>query len=263
MAAKVFTVEKPLIGMIHLRPLAGSVRYRQQGPKPIVDAALRDLYALESGGIDAVLIENFGDAPYAKAAPRETIAMMAVVVDCLAEKASVPVGLNVLRNDGLAALSIAAATGAAFVRVNVFAGVAFTDQGVIEGQARDMKWLKRDLGTETKILADVHVKHAAHLTRLEEAALDAARNGPDALIVSGIGTGRRTDPADVQAVRGAVDLPIIIGSGVRIDNLATYRDADGFIVGTILKEDGKTAGAIDVERVRALAEGVASLRDSA
>lgn len=262
MSAKTFTVEKPLIGMIHLLPLAGSVRYRQQGPKPIIDAALRDLYALESGGIDAVLIENLGDTPYAKTAPPETIAMMAVIVDRLAQKASVPIGVNVLRNDGLAAMSIAAATGAAFIRVNVFAGVAFADQGMIEGQARDLMWLKRNLGIETKVLADVHVKHAAHLTRLGEAALDAARNGPDALIVSGIGTGRRTDPADVQTVRSVVDLPVLIGSGVRIDNLATYRDADGFIVGTILKEGGKLGGAIDVERVRALAEGIATLRDS-
>ncbi|MGB2982780.1 MAG: BtpA/SgcQ family protein [Candidatus Bipolaricaulia bacterium] len=262
MASKVFTVEKPLIGMIHLLPLAGSIKYRQQGPKPIIDAALRDLYALESGGIDAVLVENLGDAPYGKDAPRETIAMMAVVVDRLAEKAHVPIGVNVLRNDGLAAMSIAGATGATFVRVNVFAGVAFADQGIIEGLARDLMWLKRDLGTDTKVLADIHVKHAAHLTRLEEAAIDAARNGPDALIVSGIGTGRRTDPEDVQTVKSAVELPIFVGSGVRIDNLATYRDADGFIAGTVLKEDGQLGGPIDVDRVRALAEGVARLRET-
>jgi len=262
MPAKLFTVEKPLIGMIHLLPLAGSVRYKPQGPKPIVDRALQDLYALESGGVDAVLIENLGDAPFAKTAPRETVAMMAVVVDRLAEKATVPIGVNVLRNDGLAAMAIAEATGASFVRVNVFAGVAFADQGVIEGQARDLMWLKRDLGSDAKILADVHVKHAAHLTQLEEAAIDAARNGPDALIVSGIGTGRRTNPEDLQAVKGTVDLPVLVGSGVRIDNIATYREADGFIAGTVLKENGEITGTIDVERVRALAEGIASFRTS-
>jgi len=260
MAGKVFTVEKPLIGMIHLSPLAGSVRYKQQGPKPLVDAALRDLYALESGGVDAVLVENMGDAPFGVTAPRETIAMMAVVVDRLVERAHVPVGVNVLRNDAVAALSIAAATGACFIRVNVFAGVAFADQGIIEGEARELIRLRRGLGADTKILADVHVKHAAHLTSLEEAAIDTARNGPDALIVSGIGTGRRTNPDDLQEVKGVVDLPVFVGSGVRIDNLATYRDADGFIVGTTIKEDGRLEGAIDVEQVRTLADAVASLR---
>jgi len=257
---KPFLVEKPLIGMIHLLPLAGSVGYRKQGGRPILDAALRDLYALETGGIDAVLVENFRDAPYAKMAPRETIAMMSVVIHQLVEKAHVPIGVNVLRNDGLAALAIATAAGASFVRVNVFAGVAFADQGMIEGQARELQWLRKDLGSETSILADVHVKHAAHLTNLEEAAIDAARNRPDGLIVSGIGTGRRTAAEDVQTVKGASCLPVFVGSGVRIDNVSTYRDADGFIVGTVLKEDGQVDRPVDVARVGALAEAVSSLR---
>ena len=253
--------DKPLIGMIHLRPLAGSVGYGKKGTKPILDAALADLYALESGGADGVIVENLGDVPYAKTAPRETVAMMSVIVNRLVEKASIPIGVNVLRNDGLAALSIAAATGASFVRVNVFAGVAFTDQGMVEGLARDMHWLRRDLGTETKILADVHVKHAAHLTTLAEAALDTERNRPDALIVSGIGTGRRTSPEDLQTVKQSVCLPVFVGSGVRIDNISTYRDADGFVVGTVLKADGEVGNPVSVERVRALAEATDALRE--
>ena len=252
---------KPLIGMLHLQPLAGSVSYAREGTKPIIDAALRDLYALESGGVDAVFVENLNDTPFAKTAPIETVAMMATIVHTLVERSHIPIGVNVLRNDGLAAMAIAAATGAAFVRVNVFCGSAFTDQGMIEGQARDLHWLQRDLGTKTLILADVHVKHAAHLTSLEEAALDAERNRPDALIVSGIGTGRRTAPEDLQTVKQVVSLPVLIGSGVRIDNVATYREADGFIVGTVLKEAGDVDAAVDVERVRAMADAVASLRD--
>jgi len=255
-----FAVEKPLIGMIHLQPLAGSVRYVKGSSSAILGAALRDLYALESGGADGVIVENLGDAPYAITAPRETVAMMSVVVHQLVQKSHIPVGVNVLRNDGLAAMAIAAATGASFVRVNVFCGVAFSDQGTIEGQARDLHWLRRDLGTETAILADVHVKHAAHLTSIEEAAIDAERNGPDGLIVSGIATGRRTSPEDLQAVKSVTTLPVLIGSGVRIDNVSTYRDADGFVVGTLLKENGAIGAPVDVERVQALAEAVASLR---
>jgi membrane complex biogenesis BtpA family protein len=161
----------------------------------------------------------------------------------------------------MASMAIAAATGARFVRINVFCGSAFTDQGLIEGQARSLHWLRRDLGTETLILADIHVKHAAHLTSLEEAALDAERNLPDALIVSGIGTGRRTSPADLHAVKGIVSLPVLIGSGVRIDNVATYREADGFIVGTALKEEGRVDAPVDVKRVNAMAAAIASLRN--
>jgi len=255
-----FAVEKPLIGMIHLLPLAGSVAYVKGSSSATLGAALRDLYALESGGADAAIVENLGDAPYAVNAPRETIAMMSIIVHQVVEKAHIPIGVNVLRNDGLAAIAIAAATGATFVRVNVFCGVAFADQGMIEGQARDLHWLRRDLGTETKILADVHVKHAAHPTSIEEAAIDTGRNGADALIVSGIATGRRTSPGDLQAVKSVASLPVLVGSGVRIDNVSTYRDADGFIVGTVLKENGVIGAPVDVERVRALADAVASLR---
>jgi uncharacterized protein len=256
-----FLADKPLIGMIHLPPLAGSVHYARQGVGPIVAAALRDLKELESGGVDAVLVENLGDAPYAKTAPVETVAMMTTVVRALLERARAPVGVNVLRNDGLAAMAIAAATGACFIRVNVFCGVAFTDQGMIEGQARSLHQLQRDLGSETLILADVHVKHAAHLSTLAEAALDAGRNRPDALIVSGIGTGRRTSPDDLHTVAQATALPVLIGSGVRIDNVATYRDADGFIVGTALKQDGRVDAPVDVKRVKAMAAAIALLRD--
>ncbi len=257
---RLLSIHKPLVGMIHLPPLAGSARYGREGVRPILDVAVGDLAALERGGADAVLVENFGDAPYAKIAPRETVAMMTVVLRTVVQAASVPVGVNVLRNDGLAAMSIAVATGASFIRVNVFAGVAFTDQGIVEGQARELHALRRDLGADVEILADVHVKHAAHLTRLEEAAVDTERNRPDALIISGIGTGYETRPEDLETVKQAVTLPVFIGSGVRADSVGAYRDADGFIVGTTLKERGAVESPVDEKRVRSLASAIAALR---
>jgi hypothetical protein len=254
---KLLATPKPFVGMIHLGPLAGSVSYARQGARPILDLALRDLAALEEGGVDAVLVENFGDVPFAKVAPTETIAMMAVIIQRLVDKARVPLGVNVLRNDGAAALAIAAATGASFVRVNVFAGVAFTDQGVIEGQARELHRLRRDLGVEVEILADVHVKHAAHLTPLEQAVVDVDRNRPDAIIVSGMGTGFHTDAADIEAAKRLTRRPVFVGSGVSADSVSAYRQADGFIVGTSLKEGGHVVAG----RVRALADAIAALRD--
>ena len=258
---KLLSTPKPFVGMIHLVPLAGSVNYARRGASPILDAALRDLAALEKGGVDAVLVENFGDVPFAKVAPTETIAMMAVIVHRLVDKARVPLGVNVLRNDGLAALAIAAATGAAFVRVNVFAGVAFTDQGVIEGQARELHRLRHDLDAEVEILADVHVKHAAHLTRLEQAVVDVDRNRPDALILSGMGTGFHTDAADLEAAKRVTRLPVFVGSGVGAQSVSAYRQADGFIVGTSLKEGGRIDAPVDACRVRTLADAIAALRN--
>ncbi len=255
-----FKLDKPLVGMIHLLPLPGSVHYGRTGLPPIVDSALSDLDALESGGADAALVENLRDAPFAKLAPKETLAAMTVIVQEVARKARIPIGVSVLRNDGNAALAIVAATGASFIRVNVFCGVAFTDQGIIEGDACSLIQLREQLGCDVKILADVHVKHAAHPTTIEEAAVDATRNHPDALIVSGIGTGRRTSSEDLQAVKQATPLPVFVGSGVRLDNLSTYREAGGFIVGMALKEGYKVESPVDPERVRAMSEAIAGLR---
>ena len=237
------------------------MNYARQGTRPIIDAAFAELDALERGGVDGILVENLGDAPFAKTAPVETVAMMTTVFQKLVERSSVPMGINVLRNDGLAAVAIASATGAKMVRVNVICGVAFTDQGMVEGQARQILNMRKDLAADLLILADVHVKHAAHLTTLEEAAVDAQRNGPDALIVSGIATGRRTAPTDLQAVRRSVCIPVFVGSGVRLDNVSMYREADGFIVGTALKKEGRVGEPVDVDRVKAMAEAVASLRE--
>jgi len=246
--------------MIHLLPLAGCVSYTRHGVAPILDAALRDLEALEAGGVDAVLVENFGDTPFAKTAPVETVAMMTAVILRLADAARVPLGVNVLRNDGAAALAIAAATGASFIRVNVFAGVAFTDQGTIEGQARELLKLRCDLGAEIEILADVHVKHAAHLTRLDQAAVDVDRNRPDGLIVTGLGTGFHATADDVETVKRVSERPVFVGSGVTAETVAEYRHADGFIVGTSLKQDGHVGAPVDVVRVRAVAAAIAALR---
>jgi len=257
-----FERDKPLVGMIHLLPLPGSIHYEGQGIAPILDAAQRDLDALQTGGADAVLVENLGDTPLSKTAAKETIAAMTVAVQEIVRKARIPIGVNVLRNDAEAALAIAAVTGAAFIRVNVFCGVAFSDQGLIEGQAHALLDLRKRLGCDVKFLADVHVKHAAHPTTLEEAAVDATRNHPDGLIVSGIGTGKRTTPEDLQTVKQATSLPVFVGSGVRFDNLSTYREADGFIVGISLKESGALKGPIDPQRVRALAEAIAGLRQN-
>ncbi len=258
---KPFACEKPLIGMIHLAPLPGSYSHVSGGLDEVVRRALSDLDALQQGEADAAIVENLGDAPFAKLAPEETIAMMTVIVTEIVRSAQIPIGVNVLRNDGVAAISIAAAAGAAFVRVNVFCGVAFTDQGLIEGQAREILDLRKRLACDVKVFADVHVKHAAHLTTIEEAALDAERNHPDVLIISGIATGKRTPPENLQKVKQMTALPVFVGSGVRIDNVNTYHAADGFIVGTVLKEKGKINSPIDVEQVRALAEAVSRLRE--
>jgi membrane complex biogenesis BtpA family protein len=254
----VFGARKPLIGMVHLDPLPGSPRWAGS-MDAVLEVAVSDAETLVAGGLDGILIENFGDAPFfADAVPPETVAALAVASATVRAQVSVPVGVNVLRNDVRAALGIAAAIEAAFVRVNVHTGVMATDQGVIEGRAAQTLRARRLLGVETLIFADVLVKHAAPLTPIDLAlaAQDTALRGlADAVLVTGSSTGRAADLTELRAVRTAVpsDLPVLAASGVTPATLARVLTiADGVIVGTALKVGGRTTARVDPERVRAL-----------
>ena len=165
--------------------------------------------------------------------------------------------VNVLRNDPLAALSIAAGAGLDGIRVNVHTSAMLTDQGIIEGRAAETLRLRSQLGGKLGILADVDVKHAVQLAtarELAELARETAYRGlADGLIVTGRATGARVAPEELAEVRQAVpDRHLFIGSGATESNIASLLEtADGAIVGSSLKIDNDIARGIDPEKARA------------
>lgn len=224
----------------------------------VVGRALEDATALAEGGMDGILVENFLDVPfYADAVPPETVAAMARVLTALVRATPLLVGVNVLRNDARAALAVAAATGASFIRVNVHTGVMWTDQGMIQGRAADTLRQRAALGSDVAILADVLVKHATPPPGLmpDRAASDTwARGLADALVVTGSGTGESTDLEALAPVRqGAPTAPVLVGSGVTMENVAAVMAAaDGAIVGTSLTRERRAGSGVDLDAVRAL-----------
>jgi membrane complex biogenesis BtpA family protein len=250
---------KPIIGMVHLRALPGSPVY-QGGMQEVIDWAVRDAETLEGGGVDGIMIENFFDAPFFKdQVGPETVAAMTRTITIVRQRTQLPLGVNVLRNDAMSALAIAAACDCQFIRVNVLSWAMLTDQGVIEGKGAQLLRFRRLLGSDALIFADCLVKHAISLApqSMEQAALDTwERGGADALIVSGLATGRETALEDVIAARrGAPEAPILIGSGVTQSNInALLAVADGAMVGTDFKKDGKVDNPVDISRVRALVD---------
>lgn len=248
-----------VIGMVHLLPLPGAPRWA--GPlETVLQRAIADARALRDGGVDGIVVENYGDAPFhAEQVEAVTVATMTRMVAAIIDAVDCPVGVNVLRNDASAALAIAAATGARFIRVNVHTGGMFTDQGWIEGRASDSLRLRERLAPNVAIMADVMVKHATPPagTDLADAARDAWHRGlADALIVSGRATGGATDPHDVETVRRAVpDAPVLVGSGVTADTVRRTLDGvHGVIVGTAFEAEGEAGRPVDPARVRALME---------
>jgi membrane complex biogenesis BtpA family protein len=252
---------KFLIGVVHLRPLPGSPRWRGD-----LDGVLRhaanDAHGYERGGADAVFIENFGDVPFSKlAAGPETIAAMAAAGRAVREAVRLPLGFNVLRNDARAALALCAACGGAFIRVNVHTGAMLTDQGLVEGNACETLRYRDRICPGALIFADVHVKHAVPLGNwaIADSARDTVERGlADALIVSGTGTGMAADLSDVQQVREACPKTrVLLGSGVSLKNIADFLPvADGFIVGSSLKAGGELSNPVDSKRVAALARAI-------
>lgn len=262
---KLFGNKKVVIGMVHLKALPGAPRYGGTMSE-VIEAAWADALTLEQGGVDGIMIENFFDAPFWKdRVPPETVAGMARVVSTLRQKIRVPLGVNVLRNDGISALAIAAACEAQFVRINIVSWAMLADQGIIEGRAAEISRYRKMLGADVLIFTDCLTKHAEPLApmQMEWVALDTwERGGADALVISGKATGYATDLGDVIAARkGAPDAPLLIGSGVTAENVVDFLPiVDGVLVGTSLKSDGHVENPVELARVQTVVQRVRAFR---
>ena len=254
---KIFSNPKPLIGMVHLPSLPGSPR-SDVPMVNIIDSAIQDAEALLKGGMDGILVENYGDAPFfpTRVGP-ETVAAMTIVIREIQRYIDKPLGVNVLRNDVHTALAIATILNCEFIRANVHMGVVATDQGIIEGRASETLRYRKILKSNVMIFADVFVKHGQTLnqTDIGSAAEETVSRGlADAVIVTGGATGEPVGIQELIKVKKAVpDTPVLAGSGVTYENLPDIlKIADGIIVGTNVKIDGRTENRVDEERVREL-----------
>ena len=252
------TTAKPIVGMLHLQPLPGSPR-RGIDLQSVRTALWQDAEALVEAGVNGLMLENFGDRPFFPGdVPPWTTAYMTALALEVRRRFDVPLGINVLRNDGRAALSVAHAVDADFIRVNVLVGARLTDQGIVSGIAHLVLRDRSILGADKiRILADVNVKHSAPLAAvsLENEVADLIeRGGADGLVVSGSMTGRRADLEELQRVKAvAGETPVFVGSGVDLDSVDGYLPlANGFIVGSYFKVDGDVNKVVDPKRVRDL-----------
>ena len=225
----------------------------------VLDRAVQEAVALASGGVNGIIVENFFDAPFTKGTvDPAVVSAMTIVTSRLRQLVTVPIGINVLRNDAHSGLAIAACTGAEFIRVNVLTGTMATDQGLIEGDAHRLMRYRRELGVDTKVFADVLVKHAAPVgaifseTAMADAVADTIHRGlADAVIVSGGATGHPPTIQDLANAKAAAgETPVLVGSGATADNIPQLiKSADGIIVSSSLKRWGQIAQPVDPHRV--------------
>ena len=257
----IFKTANPIIGVVHLLPLPASPRWGGS-LKAVIDRAEQEATALASGGVDGIIVENFFDAPFAKdRVDPAVVSAMSLIVQRLMHLVTVPIGINVLRNDAQSAMAIATCVHAHFIRVNVLTGVMATDQGLIEGQAHQLLRYRRELGSDVKILADVLVKHARPLgsPNLTTAVQETIERGlADGVILSGWATGSPPSLEDLELATAAANgTPVFIGSGADWENIPTLiQAADGVIVSSSLKRHGRIEQPVDPIRVSRFVESM-------
>lgn len=256
---RLFGAPRALIGMLHVRALPGAPRHALALDE-IVATAVAEAKLYREHGFDALMIENMHDLPYTKgAAPPETVAAMTAIGREVRREVPLPLGVQVLAGANREALAVALACGGSFIRAEAFVFGHVADEGWLEASAGPLLRARRAMGAdEIAVFADVKKKHAAHAATadvsLVETAEAAVFNLADGVIVTGAATGRETDPAEVEAVARAVDVPVLVGSGLTPANLARFGAAHGFIVGSSVKQNGVWSNPLDPARVKAMAE---------
>ncbi len=266
----IFKTDKPVIGMVHLKPLPGTPGYDQRlGMSWIIEHAAAEAERLAEGGIDGIQIENQFDKPFCKPDDigPEIVAAITAASSAVRKAVNIPIGINVHLNGIRQALAIANAVGAEWIRAFELANAYISNSGIIEAAAPEALRYRRMLNAENiRIFGDFHVKHGSHFIisdrTLEEQAEDIETSGGSAVILTSTATGKAPSVEDAQLVRNATSLPILIGSGfssVNAGELLEY--VDGAIVGSSLKVDGKIKEDTDPERVKELMTVVNSIRN--
>lgn len=261
---EIFDTQKAVIGMIHLKPLPGAPHYRGESMDEIYDFAMNDLHALERAGVHGIIIENAWDIPFSKPDDIgfETVSTMAVITERIKQQTSLKIGINCLANGAIQALAIAKAAEVPFVRVNQWVNAYVANEGLVEGaSAKAMRYRSQIKAEEIKIFADVHVKHGSHAIISDRSLKDQTHDNvffdADVLIATGSRTGDETELDEINGIKNHTDLPVIIGSGMTVDNAEKIMSvADGCIIGSSLKVDGKWWNPVDENRVRSFMEKV-------
>jgi membrane complex biogenesis BtpA family protein len=265
-----FGVEKPIIGMVHLRPLPGSPFYHAGDMDRIIATAVQEAKILEEAGVDGLQVENMWDHPYLKENQigHETTASLAVCSFAVMEAVQIPVGINCHLNGSIQSLAAAVASGARWIRVFEMANAYISNAGIIEASGpAALRYRHAIEADQVKILGDVLVKHGSHFITSDrsigEQAHDVELFKADAVIVTGGATGENPKIDDIQAVRSAVSIPVFVGSGLTEDNIGDYYSViDGAIIGSQFKEDGVWQNPVSRERTRLFTDRVKGLRRS-
>ncbi len=253
---KYLSKHKVLIGMIHVPALPGSPS-NKLSPKEIIELAASEALLYKKEGVSSIMIENMHDVPYLKGAVGHEIStLMAVIGFEIKKRTGLYCGIQILAAANKEALAAAHTAGLDFIRAEGFVYGHLADEGLIESSAAELMRYRRMIGAQDiAVFTDLKKKHSSHAissdTSISEHASAANFFLSDGLVITGTSTGHEADIVELEAVKETVKIPVLIGSGITPTNISNYYQyADGFIVGSYLKKDGKWENPPDEERIR-------------
>ena len=261
-----FNVKCPVIGMIHVQALPGTPK-NSLSPKEIIEKALNEAAILQESGVDSIMIENMHDVPYLKNQTGPEInSVMAIIGHEIKQLTKKPCGIQILSSDNLSAIATAHAAGLEFIRAEGFVYGHLADEGYIDANAGPLMRYRSNLGAQDVcVLTDVKKKHSSHaITKdisLRETAKACEFFLSDGIVVTGRHTAMPASPQDIAEVSEGVNIPVIAGSGVTVNNVHKFLPiCDALIVGSHFKLKGHWANDPDPARIFDFMQKVISLR---
>jgi len=263
---KIFGIEKPVIGMIHVDALPGTPNYKGAF-NLVVKKAVEEALIYKRNGIDIIAIENMHDVPYLnRIVGAEITASMSIIGYEVKSKSELPCGIQILAGANRQAIATANAAGLDFIRAEGFVFAHVADEGIIESDAGELLRYRKQIGADKiKVFTDIKKKHSSHSITADTSIADVAEAAEfflsDGVIVTGTSTGKEADIEEINEVKQSVKIPVLIGSGITIDNISDYLPlADAFIVGSYFKFKGNWKNSIDPKRVKQFMAKVNRLR---
>jgi len=263
---KIFNVAHPIIGMIHIQALPGTPNYKGD-IRFVLDEALKEALIYKKAGIDALMIENMHDVPYQKnQVGPEISSMMTLLAHTIKQETNLPMGIQILAGANKEALAVAKAAQLEFIRAEGFVFGHVADEGYIDSQAADLLRYRKQIDAENiAVFTDIKKKHSSHAITADVSIVETAHAAEfflsDGLIVTGKQTGAEADTFEIETVKKSSKLPVIIGSGVNIDNVTQYLSiSDALIVGSYFKKEGFWKNDLQSERIKNFMEKVNQIR---
>ncbi len=263
---KLFNINKPIIGMIHVQALPGTPKYKGN-IKAVIEKAKEEALVYKRAGIDVLMIENMHDIPYLnRHVGPEIQAMMSIILYEVKNVSGLPVGIQILAGANKEALAAALAAGADFIRAEGFVFAHVADEGTFNSDAGEILRYRKQIQAENVLVfTDIKKKHSSHAITSDVDIVDTAKAAEyflsDGVIITGSSTGKEPSLEEISDVKKKVKIPVLAGSGITFDNLPDYlKLCDALIVGSYFKTNGNWVSPLDFEKIKKFMKKVNALR---